>query len=145
MAVRKETEKEYAKLLFIKHNVDQKEIAIKVKVTEKTIGKWVTDGKWREQKRSLLHTRTNIIQKFEDQLERWNAAIESREDQLASSKEVDLLNKLASGIKKLETEIGVGEIITTSKGLISFVQSIDFDFSKKLTEYADLYINSKIK
>jgi len=145
MAVRKETEKEYAKLLFIKHDLDQKEIALKVKVTEKTIGKWINEGKWREQKRSLLHTRTNIIQKFEGQLERWNTAIESREDKLASSKEVDLLNKLASGIKKLETEIGVGEIITASMELISFVQTIDFDFSKKLTEYADMYINSKIK
>jgi hypothetical protein len=145
MGVKKETEKEYAKLLFIKHNIDQKEIAIKVKVTEKTLGKWITDGKWREQKRSLIHTRTNIIQKFEEQLERWNAAIESRDGQLASSKEVDLLNKLASGIKKLETEIGVGEIITASMELISFVQTIDFEFSKKLTEYADLYINSKIK
>jgi archaellum component FlaC len=145
MAVRKETEKEYAKLLFIKHNIDQKEIAIKVKVTEKTIGKWITDGKWREQKRSLIHTRTNIIQKFEDQLERWNTAIENREDQLASSKEVDLLNKLASGIKKLETEIGVGEIITTSMELVNFIRTIDFEFSQKLTDYADLYINSKIK
>jgi uncharacterized protein YjcR len=106
MAARKETEKEYAKLLFIKHNMEQKEIAAKVKVTEKTIGKWINDGKWREQKRSLIHTRTNIIQKFEEQLELWNGAIESREDKLASSKEVDLLNKLASGIKKLETEIG---------------------------------------
>ncbi|EKT3963235.1 hypothetical protein K5L04_09340 [Flavobacterium psychrophilum] len=145
MAVRKETEKEYAKLLFIKHNIDQKEIAIKVKVTEKTIGKWITEGKWREQKRSLIHTRTNIIQKFEDQLERWNSAIENRDDQLASSKEVDLLNKLASGIKKLETEIGVGEIITTSMELVSFIRTIDFEFSQKLTDYADLYINSKIK
>ncbi|GEJ38031.1 conserved hypothetical protein [Flavobacterium psychrophilum] len=145
MGVRKETEKEYAKLLFIKHNIDQKEIAIKVKVTEKTIGKWITEGKWREQKRSLIHTRTNIIQKFEDQLERWNSAIENRDDQLASSKEVDLLNKLASGIKKLETEIGVGEIITTSMELVSFIRTIDFEFSQKLTDYADLYINSKIK
>lgn len=145
MAVRKETEKEYAKLLFIKHEIDQKEIAIKVKVTEKTLTKWINEGKWREQKRSLIHTRTNIIQKFEEQLERWNAVIETREDQLASSKEVDILNKLASGIKKLETEIGVGEIITASMQLVSFVQTIDFDFSKKLTEYADLYINSKIK
>lgn len=145
MGVRKETEKEYAKLLFIKQNMDQKEIAIKVKVTEKTIGKWISDGKWREQKRSLIHTRTNIIQKFEDQLERWNAAIESRENQLASAKEVDLLNKLASGIKKLETEIGVGEIITTSMELVNFIRTIDFEFSQKLTDYADLYINSKIK
>lgn len=145
MAARKETEKEYAKLLFIKHNMDQKEIAAKVKVTEKTLGKWVNEGKWREQKRSLIHTRTNIIQQFEEQLELWNSAIASREDKLASAKEVDLLNKLASGIKKLETEIGVGEIITVSMELVSFIQTIDFECSKKLTEYADLYINSKIK
>lgn len=145
MAYKKETEREFAKLLFIKQGLTQKEIAEKVKVTEKTVGKWVEDGKWKEQKRSLISTRTNIIQKFEDQLERWNHVIENRDDQLASSKEVDLLNKLASGIKKLETEVGVGEVITAVMQLISFVQTVDFEASKKLTEYADMFINSKIK
>lgn len=145
MGYKKETEKEYAKLLFIKQGLSQKEIAEKVKVTEKTVGRWVAVGKWDEQKRSLVSTRTNIISKFMDQLTRWNDVIEKREGQLASSKEVDLLNKLASGVKKLETEVGVGEIITAVMELISFVQTVDFEFSKKLTEYADLFINSKIK
>lgn len=145
MAVRKETEKEYAKLLFIKHNLDQKEIATKVKVTEKTLGKWINDGKWREQKRSLLHTRNSVIRGLEEQMELWQEMIGKREDKLASAKEADLLIKLASGIKKLENEIGIGEIITANMGLIEFIQSIDFDFSKKLTQYADLYINSKMK
>lgn len=145
MGIRKETEKEYAKLLFISHNMAQKDIAIKVKVTEKTLTKWILEGKWREQKKSLLHTRTSIIQQFEEQIERWNITIENREEKLASAKEVDLLNKLASGIKKLETEVGVGEVITTMQELITFIEPIDFEFSKKLTGYADAFVKSKIK
>ncbi|ELI6455854.1 hypothetical protein ABF176_000643 [Flavobacterium psychrophilum] len=145
MAVRKETEKEYAKLLFIKHNIDQKEIAIKVKVTEKTIGKWITEGKWREQKNSFLSTRNTIIDKLTNQIRLLNEKFDSRDDKLATLQEGRLLVDYARSIKSLETEIGVGEIITTSMELVSFIRTIDFEFSQKLTDYADLYINSKIK
>lgn len=145
MAVRKEIEKEYAKLLFIKHGLNQKQVAERVKVTEKTLAKWIIDGKWNDQKRSLMSTRTNIIRELENQIELWKDAIANREDKLVSSKEADMLIKLVSGIKKFETEIGVGEIVTTMMELISFIQPIDFEFSKRLSGYADAYIKSKIK
>ncbi len=48
MAGRKETEREYAKLLFVKEGLPQKEIAERVKVTEKTIGKWIQEGNWKD-------------------------------------------------------------------------------------------------
>jgi transposase len=145
MAVRKEIEKEYAKLLFIKHGLNQKQVAERVKVTEKTLAKWIVDGKWNDQKRSLMSTRTNIIRELENQIELWKEAIAKREDKLVSPKEADMLIKLVSGIKKFETEIGVGEIVTTMMELISFIQPIDFEFSKRLSGYADAYIKSKIK
>jgi hypothetical protein len=145
MAVRKEIEKEYAKLLFIKHLLNQKQVAERVKVTEKTLAKWIVDGKWNDQKRSLMSTRTNIIRELENQIELWKEAIAKREDKLVSPKEADMLIKLVSGIKKFETEIGVGEIVTTMMELISFIQPIDFEFSKRLSGYADAYIKSKIK
>jgi transposase len=145
MAVRKEIEKEYAKLLFIKHGLNQKQVAERVKVTEKTLAKWIVDGKWNDQKRSLMSTRTNIIRELENQIELWKEAIAEREDKLVSPKEADMLIKLVSGIKKFETEIGVGEIVTTMMELISFIQPIDFEFSKRLSGYADAYIKSKIK
>ena len=145
MAVRKETEKEYAKLLFIKHGLNQKQVAERVKVTEKTLAKWIIDGKWNDQKRSLMSTRTNIIRELENQIELWKDAIANRKDKLVSPKEADMLIKLVSGIKKFETEIGVGEIVTTMMELISFIQPIDFEFSKRLSGYADAYIKSKIK
>lgn len=145
MAVKKQTEKEYAKLLFINHGLNQKQVAQKAKVTEKTIGKWIIEGKWNDQKRSLMSTRTNIIRELENQIELWKEAIANRQDKLVSPKEADMLIKLVSGIKKFETEIGVGEIVTTMMELISFIQPIDFEFSKKLSDYADAYIKSKIK
>jgi predicted DNA-binding protein (UPF0251 family) len=145
MGVRKETEKEYGRLLFVSHGLNQKEAAAKVKVTEKTFGRWIVEGKWHEQKNSLLSTRNTIIDKLTNQIRLLNEKFDSRDDKLATLQEGRLLVDYARSIKSLETEIGVGEIITTSKGLITFVQKIDFDFSKKLTDYADLYINSKIK
>lgn len=145
MGTKKDTEKEYAKLLYVNHGVLQKEIALKTGVCEKTITRWVAQGNWNDQKRSFINTRRSVIHKLEEQMELWQKEIDSRESRLASPKEADLLIKLASGIKKLEAEAGIGEIIDANMGLINFIQQLDFDFAKKLTEYADQFINSKLR
>ncbi|MEY4903229.1 MAG: hypothetical protein RLZZ292_1044 [Bacteroidota bacterium] len=145
MAVRKEIEKEHAKLLFINYGLNQKNIADKVKVTEKTIGKWIAEGKWQEQKNSLINTRTSIIRELENQMKLWQDFISSRENKLADKGEVNVLIQLAAGIKKFESEASVGEIITVLMELVSFIQPIDFEFSKKLSTYADAFVKSKIK
>ena len=43
MGLSKLQEKDYAKMLFVSENLSQKEIAERVKVSEKTIGKWIKD------------------------------------------------------------------------------------------------------
>ena len=45
MALKKSQEHEFAKILYVHQNLTQKEIAERVSVTEKTIGKWISDGK----------------------------------------------------------------------------------------------------
>ena len=145
MAVRKETERDYAKLLFIEHNMLFKDIAVKVKVTEKTVGKWAADGKWATQKKSLLGTRANIISNLTEQIELLQDAINTRENRLANSKETDQLIKLAGAIKKLETETGLGETISVIRDMIDFVRTVNFAMSLQMTDYADMYINAKMK
>lgn len=145
MSVRKETERDYAKLLFIEHGLFFKDIAVKVKVTEKTIGKWASDGKWAAQKKSLLATRTNIIDNLTEQIELLQLAINKRDDKMASSKETDQLIKLAGAIKKLETDTGLGETISIVRDFINFTQTINFEISKTITDYADMFINAKMR
>lgn len=78
MGLKKVQEKEYARVLFISENLSQKEIAERVGVQEKTLGKWIEEGEWKKLKRSLLNTRHNQLNMLYDQLEWLNNHIATR-------------------------------------------------------------------
>lgn len=62
-----------------------------------------------------------------------------------TSKEADMISKLTTAIKRLETETSIGETVEISKQLVQFVRSIDVVFSGQLLKYCDLFIQSKMK
>lgn len=78
MAAKKQVEKDYAKVLFVNDNVSQKEIAARLLVTEKTIGKWIKEGNWESLKTSLLVTKDKQLTALYTQLETHNKEIASR-------------------------------------------------------------------
>jgi len=183
MAVKKQVEKDFAKVLFVNDNVSQKEIAARLFVTEKTIGKWVKDGEWESLKTSMLVTKDNQLTSLYKQLETLNKEIATRPivydiptfllkpikvkdshgdetleypkvnpkdypikiGNVATSKDADIISKITSSIKKLETETNIGETVEVAKQLIQFISSQDLAFSKILTEYCDAFITSKMK
>lgn len=141
MGLKKVQEREYAKLLFTQMGFTQKEVATKVGVTEKTIGKWKDEENWDQMKTVLITTRSNVIKNLQRQMELWQMQIG---DNLATSKEVDILVKLASSIKSLETETGISETVETGMKFIQFLQSQDMELAKKITHWFDLFIKTKI-
>jgi predicted transcriptional regulator len=183
MAVRKQVEMDFAKILFVNENVSQKEIALRLKVTEKTVGKWIKENKWESLKVSMLVTKDNQLTSLYKQLETLNNEILTRpivydiptfllkpiklKDEhgcefleypkinpkdypiktgnTATSKDADIISKITSSIKKLETETNIGETVEVAKQLIQFIASQDSAFAKHLTEYCDAFITSKMK
>jgi transcriptional regulator with XRE-family HTH domain len=141
MGLKKMQEREYAKLLFTQMGLSQKEVAAKVGVTEKTIGKWKEEEQWDQLKTVLITTRSNVIKNLQRQMELWQLQIG---DNLASSKEVDILTKLASSIRSLETDTGISEMVDTGMKFIQFLQSQDVELAKKVTHWFDLFIKTKI-
>jgi uncharacterized protein YjcR len=62
--------KEWAQLLFISNQLLQKDIAVKVGVSEKTLSKWVTENKWDALRKSMLITKTEILRNLYDVLDK---------------------------------------------------------------------------
>lgn len=69
MAVRKQLQRDHAELLIVKEGLSQKEAAVRVGVTEKTMSRWVREGKLDEKRRSFAATRNSIIANLQEQLE----------------------------------------------------------------------------
>lgn len=144
MGLSKNQEKEYAKILYVNQKLSQKEIAERCGVSEKTISKWIKDGKWEDMKRSMIIVKEEQLSDLYDKLATLNNYIKEFNGNMVSNKDVDTISKLTASIQKLEVETSIGEIIDVAKKIIDFVRQRDLEFAKKLTIYFDLFIQEKM-
>lgn len=137
---------EWAQLLYTRERLTQKEIAEKVGVTEKTVGKWKTEGEWDSLRNSYSVTREQELLNIYTQMTELNEAIASRKkgERYATAREADTLVKLATAAKQLETDASLTEIINTFSGFIEWLRPIDLPKAKELIMIQDSYIKHKL-
>lgn len=138
--------KEWAKTLYLRETLTQQEIAERVGVSRVTVSNWVRSGKWEEQKAGITLTRQEQVGNLYRQVAEINRAISSREEgeRFATSKEADILGKLAAAISKMEQEVGIADIISVLTGFIGWVRLHDFEKAKEITRFADAYIKDRL-
>lgn len=118
-------DKQYlAKILFTRENLEQKIVALRVGVTEKTMSKWVNDGKWRELRRRMLVTKEHQINTLYGQLENLNNIIEASEKKHADNKQADILIKLTASIRNLETDLAIADLVESGMRFIKYLQQV---------------------
>ncbi len=139
-------QKDLARTLFISTALSQKDICTKVGITEKTMSKWVNDGKWESQKKALTTTRAEQLALMYDILGKMNAAakLALEDDDPATNPDSDGIIKIAAAIHKLEKEAGVGEMIQTGLALLKFVQREDLDAAKVINKWFYIFIQDKL-
>lgn len=151
MAVKKlnkeelELRKAHAKNLYVHEGVTtQKELAARVGITEKTIGKWITEGNWDKYKKNFVLTRQEQMGNLLDELTELNAAIKKKAAGLrfADSKEGDIRRKLIKDIKELETKASKPEAISACISLLDFVRKVSLEKAQQLAPYVDGFIKS---
>lgn len=145
MGLSKKEERNYAQILFVEQKLTLKEIAARVGVSEKTIGRWCKDDGWEKLRNSLLVTKQNQITQLYDQLAWINEDIAKREIKCAGIKEADVIAKITTSIKRLEVETSLGEIIEVAKNLCEFMRGVDLDKAKVIADAFDLFIQTKMK
>jgi predicted DNA-binding protein YlxM (UPF0122 family) len=145
MGLSKDSEREFARMLYVNERITFKEIAERVKVTEKTVSKWCEVNGWDKLRKSLLTTRQNQLVHWYNQLDALNEEIDQRDRKIPTSTEADIMSKITSNIQKLETEVGLGEYVEVSKKLLTFIQSANLPDAVLFKNYIDEFINGKIK
>ena len=125
--------KEWAGMLYIKDSLTQQEIAEKVGVSRQTVARWAKEEKWEEHKVGVTLTREQQIANLHRQVAEINKVIASREDgqRYANAAEADTINKLSAAIKKLETDVGVSDIISVGMKFVNWLRPYDLDRSKE--------------
>lgn len=136
--------KEWAKTLYLKENLTQQEIADRVGVSRVSINRWIADGKWEEQKVGLTLTREEQVANLYRQVAEINRKIAEKPEgeRFASNAEADILGKLSAAIRKMETDVGIADVISVQTKFIEFLRPIDLGKAKELTQLSDAFIKS---
>lgn len=139
--------KEWAKTLFLKENLTIIEIADRVGTTRQTVSRWIKDGKWETLKTSLTLTREEQIAMLYRQVAEINKSISERADgeRFASSKEADILGKLASAINKMESDVGIKDICEVGTKFIEWLRPVDIDKAKDIAAIYDAFIKDSLR
>lgn len=163
--------------------LSQKDVAEKVGITDKTLGKWIAKFGWSDKRKSLLVTKKNQLVMMYNQLEQINEEIKTRKivydvplwlqkpvklkdaegaeylefqkynesdypvkiGNTPTSKEADIISKITSSIKKLETETNTGEMIETGIAFLGFIKPHNLEFAKQFSGFFTSFIETKIK
>lgn len=138
--------KEWAKLLFTREHISQKEISERVGVSAVTINKWVNKEKWEELKVSITITREEQLKNLYRQLAEMNKEIAKRDgNKFPTPAEADTITKLANAIDKLETETGLNEILSTFKEFLNWLRKFNLDAAQHLVPLFDDFVKSKLR
>lgn len=108
---------------YVEFGLEQKEIAQIVGRSEQTISKWKIEDDWESDRQDIQLAPQRIMRRVIKQYDALLSRIEEREapDNVADSKEADILNKLADSVKKLQTEIGTGHKTEVGKQFVSYL------------------------
>ena len=138
--------KEWAKTLYLRENLTQQEIADRVGCSRVTVSNWVRAGKWEEQKVGITLTRQEQVGNLYREVAEINRSIADRPEgeRFATSKEADILGKLAAAISKMEQEIGIADTISVLTSFIEWLRPLDLEKAKEITRFADAYIKDKL-
>ncbi len=138
--------KEWAELTFMKEQLSQKEIALRVGVSPKTISKWIKDGNWEQLKASKTIGKEKALNRLYAQINMLSDEIDKKQaNDEAIGKEAAELKSLSASVKSLETDISVSVTIDVFEKFLVWLKTIDLDVAKSYAMYKDNYIKTLLK
>jgi hypothetical protein len=137
---------ELAKELYLKTDSTQKAICALVGCSTRSLTKWIKEGKWESLKISFTISKEQELRRIYIQIREINNGIADREEgkRFATTKEADILSKLAATAKNLESDTSVSEVIDVFISFSKFLQKQDFNKAKEVMELQDAYIKFRL-
>lgn len=136
--------RELAKALYIKAEHTQAEISEIVGVSRRTICKWIDKENWRELRSAQTITPQKIVSNLNKQLDEINEKILARPEgeRFATPKESDSILKIATTIKKMQTDYGLAEVVSVAMSFVSWLKEIgEYEKGKEFSHYFNIFIN----
>lgn len=143
------SDKQYlAKILYTREKLEQKVIAKKVGVSEKTISKWVNDFNWKSLRNYLLVGKEEILAGLYDEMAEMQEAIKNKAqgERFSDSKMADAKLKITASIRNLETELAIADLVEGGIRFIKHLQKVaPIDTVVEVSDLWNSFIQESIK
>lgn len=138
--------KEWARLLYLRENLTQQEIADKVGVSRRTVVSWAGTGKWEEMKAGLTMTREQQIVNIQRQIAEINQKVLERPqgERFATAAESKTIAQLSAAIDKLEKDAGLKDLISSATRFLVWLRALDVNKAKEFGTLWDNFIKSTL-
>lgn len=129
----KEKEKLIARELYLNTSMSQKEIAIKLGISEQTLSKWIKVGKWEELKAAKSITKEQLLKQAYEQLAAINKTIEERggvpDKQLSDAKGI-----LVKEIALLEKNHSISTAVYIMDRFLNYILTHNSSIAKEVSQ-----------
>lgn len=115
-----------AKILYSREKLEQKIIAKKVGVSERTMSKWVNDYNWKDLRNRLLVSKEEVLSNLYEQIGELNQSIREKNtgQRYGDSKQADTIIKLTAAIRNMETDLAIADLVESGIRFIKHVQVV---------------------
>lgn len=120
-------DKQYlAKILYTREQLEQKVVAKRVGVSERTMSKWVNDFNWKSLRSRLLIGKEEVLSNLYEQIQELNNDIKAKNEgkRYGDTKQADILIKYTASIRNLETELAIADLVESGIRFIKHLQKV---------------------
>jgi hypothetical protein len=138
--------KDLAYQLYLHTDLFQKEIAVRVGITEKTLSKWAEVNEWETQKTALTVTGKNLIISYYNQLNALNKCIQSRDDRkFATLEEADIIAKIKSAIQAIDKKMDLPVYIEVFQEFTNYLKDLDLKQAQGIIDHFTAFLQIKTR
>jgi transposase len=141
----KPDKKSLARTLYVVEGKSQKEIALAVGVSERTVYTWIHQYAWQKLKLAALQAPLAICDNLSSQLVEMQNNIAAREPgkRFPTQQEADITRKLITSIEAVKKNQSLAHNMQMMEAFRDFVRPLNGMFSKQLAHYANKFLNAR--
>lgn len=138
--------KELAQILYVQEKKTQEEISELLGVAQATISKWAKADRWTELRSGVSIAKEQQIMNIYHQIGQINDDIMTRPEgqRKPTMAEAKIIADLALAVNKMESEIGIAEIVSCGMKFCDFMRSMDVEKAKEVNGYWDSFLRSML-
>ena len=146
MAGKKDTNKvKVAQTIYMAGNYNLDEIAELMGVTPRTIQLWSKEGNWAKLRASTAITPQRLLDDLYIMVNQIVEKVNKRADKIATPIEAKTIAQLADAIKKMQTDVGIVEIVSVGTRFVTWLKQVNLEKAKEIAQYFDGFIKDNVK